>query len=75
MKRRAAKNVKSAAPKSSKLGGDLACHPGASTITGKISKDLNKEIAALPFVSSRKRGEKGGRCFWSVKSTRDYRRE
>jgi hypothetical protein len=52
-------------------GGDLFRHPDA-TFDGKVHKGVDKQVAALPFVRSPKRGEKGGRCFWSVKPTGKY---
>jgi hypothetical protein len=52
--------------------GDLFVHPDARTLTGKVDKTVPAKIAALPFVRNPKRGEKGGRCFWSVKPSGDY---
>ena len=54
-----------------RLGGDLFRHPDA-TFDGKVHKGVDKQVAALPFVRARKRGEKGGRCFWSVKPSGKY---
>jgi hypothetical protein len=54
------------------MGGDLFVHPNAATFTGKVDKSVNARLAALPFVRSRKRGEKGGRCWWSVTSSGKY---
>jgi hypothetical protein len=47
-------------------------HPDAATFTGKVDKSVPKKIAALPFVGSRKQGEKGGGCFWSVTASGKY---
>jgi hypothetical protein len=38
----------------------------------KKTSPAQELTAALPFVRDRKRGEKGGRCFWSVKPTGEY---
>jgi hypothetical protein len=80
-KLRAAKKAK-AAPRRKALAlsqseimrtkGDLFVHPYAVTFTGKVDKTAPAKIAALPFVRSRKRGEKGGRFFWSVTSSGNY---
>jgi hypothetical protein len=52
--------------------GDLGRHPGANVLTGRVDKDVNRRITTLPFVRNPKRGEKGGRCFRSVKPTGNY---
>lgn len=49
-------------------GGDLFRDPGVSKTTGKRNDNLNDELAALPFVESRK----GGRCWWAVRPSGDY---
>jgi hypothetical protein len=73
MTRRPAKvKAKSPASPAPRTGGDLFVHPAASTFTGEVDKDLDAKIAALPFVRSRKRGEKGERCFWSVTASGKY---
>jgi hypothetical protein len=52
--------------------GDLFVHPDAATYTGKVDKTVPAKIAALPFVRSSKRDEKGRRCFWLVEATGEY---
>jgi hypothetical protein len=73
MTRRAAKlKTKSPASCPAHMGGDLFVHPSAATFTGKVDKSVNAKLAALPFVRSRKRGEKGGRCWWAVTASGKY---
>jgi hypothetical protein len=67
--------AKSPAPSQSEIirtKGDLFVHPDAATYTGKVDKTVPAKIAALPFVRSPKRGEKGRRCFWSVTASGKY---
>jgi hypothetical protein len=60
-----------AAARSSARSKFQAIAPDA-TFDGKVHKGVDKQVLALPFVRGRKRGEKGQRCFWSVKPTGKY---
>jgi hypothetical protein len=52
--------------------GDLLVPPDASTLTGKIDKSARAKLEALPFIRSRKPGEKGRRFFWAVAASGKY---
>jgi hypothetical protein len=56
-------------PSTKRQGGDLYRHPDA-TLDGKVHSGINEQIAALPFVRTKKGAER--RCFWSVTATGKY---